>query len=144
MTMLQGGIEMSLSVKGEQDQLEEVLRAYPQITRYSFEPQKEAGCVTADLKIQKDEDIRERLFYHLSEAGLPIMGLTLVERTLEDVFLELTGEHTDETETKETGSDAARTEEVEETEKMKEKKEMKETKNEEEDRTDDSDIEEGI
>ena len=141
MTMLQGGIEMSLSVKGEQNRLEEVLRAYPQITKYSFEPQKEAGCVTADLKIQKDEDIRERLFYHLSEEGLPIMGLTLVERTLEDVFLELTGEHADETETKETELETMRTEEVEEVEEVENMKEMKKG---EEDRADDSDIEEGI
>lgn len=141
MTMLQGGIEMSLSVKGEQNRLEEVLRAYPQITKYSFEPQKEAGCVTADLKIQKDEDIRERLFYHLSEEGLPIMGLTLVERTLEDVFLELTGEHADETETKEIELETMRTEEVEEVEEVENMKEMKKG---EEDRADDSDIEEGI
>lgn len=96
MTMMQGGIEMSLSVKGEAERLEEVLKEYPQITGYSFGSSKEDGCVTVDLKIRGDEDIREKLFYRLNEAKLPIMGLTLVERSLEDVFLELTGENADE------------------------------------------------
>lgn len=96
MTMMQGGIEMSLSVKGEAKRLEEVLKEYPQITGYSFGSSKEDGCVTVDLKIRGDEDIREKLFYRLNEAKLPIMGLTLVERSLEDVFLELTGENADE------------------------------------------------
>lgn len=96
MTMLHGGIEMSLSVKGEAELLEEILKEYPQITGYTFDAPKEEGCVTVDLKIQGNEDIREKLFYRLNEAKLPIMGLTLVERSLEDVFLELTGEGADE------------------------------------------------
>lgn len=120
MTMLQGGIEMSLSVKGEAERLEEVLKEYPQITGYSFGSSKENGCVTVDLKIRRDEDIREKLFYRLNEAKLPIMGLTLVERSLEDVFLELTGERADEVQTAEV--------EIED----------------EEEQTDDSDIQERI
>lgn len=92
MTMLQGGIEMSLRVKGEPKKLEEVLKEYPQITGYCFDTMKDEGCTAVDLKVQGDADIREKLFYRLAEAKLPIMGLTLVERSLEDVFMELTGE----------------------------------------------------
>lgn len=92
MTMMQDGKYLTLSVKGDQEVFEKVLKEYPQITEYSFEPPKEAGCVTAGLKLQGDVDIREELFYRLNEAGLPIMELMLAERSLEDVFLELTGE----------------------------------------------------
>lgn len=92
MTMLQGGIEMSLRVKGEPKRLEEVLKEYPQIIGYCFDTMKDEGCTAVDLKVQGDADIREKLFYRLAEAKLPIMGLTLVERSLEDVFMELTGE----------------------------------------------------
>lgn len=92
MTMLRGGIEMSLCVKGEQERLEKVLQDYPQITGYSFGTSKEKDCIAVDLKIQRNEDIREALFYQLNDAKLPIMELILKERTLEDVFLELTGE----------------------------------------------------
>ncbi len=92
MTMLQGGIEISLRVKGEAKRLEEVLKEYPQITGYCFDTMKDEGCTAVDLKVQGDADIREKLFYRLAEAKLPIMGLTLVERSLEDVFMELTGE----------------------------------------------------
>lgn len=92
MTMMQDGKYLTLSVKGDQEVFEKVLKEYPQIIEYSFEPPKEAGCVTAGLKLQGDVDIREELFYRLNEAGLPIMELMLAERSLEDVFLELTGE----------------------------------------------------
>lgn len=92
MTMMQDGKYLTLSVKGDQEVFEKVLKEYPQIVEYSFEPPKEAGCVTAGLKLQGDVDIREELFYRLNEAGLPIMELMLAERSLEDVFLELTGE----------------------------------------------------
>ena len=92
MTMMQDGKYLTLSVKGDQEVFEKVLKEDPQIVEYSFEPPKEAGCVTAGLKLQGDVDIREELFYRLNEAGLPIMELMLAERSLEDVFLELTGE----------------------------------------------------
>jgi ABC-2 type transport system ATP-binding protein len=37
-------------------------------------------------------DIRKDLFYRLSEADMPIMQLRKDEKSLEDVFLELTGD----------------------------------------------------
>ena len=92
LSMMQDGRHLTLSVKGEQEILERVLTEYPQIAKYCLETPKEAGCVSVDIKLQGDMDIREELFYRLNEEKLPIMGLTLAERSLEDVFLELTGE----------------------------------------------------
>ena len=45
-----------------------------------------------------DRDIREELFYALSERKLPIMYLNKKESSLEEIFLELTESQNDEIE----------------------------------------------
>ena len=45
-----------------------------------------------------DRDIREELFYALSERKLPIMYLNKKESSLEEIFLELTESQNDEKE----------------------------------------------
>ena len=42
-----------------------------------------------------DSEIRKKLFYDIVKADMPIMELSLSERSLEDVFLELTGDNND-------------------------------------------------
>lgn len=49
-------------------------------------------CCSVLIKTDKEQDIREALFYLLAEKRLPILSMTLSERSLEDIFLELTGE----------------------------------------------------
>lgn len=118
MTMMKGGSQLELSVKGRKESLEAVLKEYPQIADYHFEDVKEDGCARVHLSMEGEEDIREKLFYRLCEEKMPIMELSLAERTLEDVFLELTGE-----EQKEVGqSEKADLEETETESKEEDKK----------------------
>ena len=56
---------------------------------------KEEGCVSVDIQTVPDTDIRKKLFYDIVKADMPIMELSLSERSLEDVFLELTGDNND-------------------------------------------------
>lgn len=96
MAMMKGGRQLTLCVKGEKAALEAILNELPQIKKYTFEAAKAEGVVCATLSTDGEEDIREELFYRLVEAKMPIMELTVVEKSLEDVFLELTGEETAE------------------------------------------------
>lgn len=115
MAMMKGGRQLMLSVKGRKESLEAVLNEYPQITDYRFETAKEEGCICTTLSIEGEEDIREKLFYRLCEEKMPIMELVPAERTLEDVFLELTGEEKKEEEqNKESSLEEAETESKEE------------------------------
>ena len=115
MAMMKGGRQLMLSVKGRKESLEAVLKECPQITDYRFEEAKEEGCIFTTLSIEGEEDIREKLFYRLCEEKMPIMELVPAERTLEDVFLELTGEEKKEEEqNKESGLEEAETESKEE------------------------------
>lgn len=92
MTMMKGGRQLTLSIKGERQALEEILKGLSRIKEYSFHETKEENIVCVTLSTVGEEDIREELFYWLAEAKMPIMELTVVEKSLEDVFLELTGE----------------------------------------------------
>lgn len=115
MAMMKGGRQLMLSVKGRKESLEAVLKECPQITDYRFEEAKEEGCIFTTLSIEGEEDIREKLFYRLCEEKMPIMELVPAERTLEDVFLELTGEEKKEEEqNKESGLEETETESKEE------------------------------
>lgn len=91
-TRLKGGRQLMMSVQGEQSGLEEILQSIEQIKDYSIQPSKAEGCVSAIIRTQEQDDIRVELFHRLAAADLPIMELSLSEKSLEDVFLELTGE----------------------------------------------------
>lgn len=95
MDMLNGEKRLQLSVAGEQDKLEEIFKEIPEIKEYKFMEPKEEGCVSVDIQTVPDTDIRKKLFYDIVKADMPIMELSLSERSLEDVFLELTGDNND-------------------------------------------------
>ena len=120
MTMMKGGKQLTLCVKGEESKLESILKEYSQIKEYHFQAAKNEGCVNVTLNTVGDDDIREELFYRLALEKLPIMELSLAEKTLEDVFLELTGE-----EQNDVLEEAEKENEIEEnkTESMEEEKE---------------------
>ncbi len=96
MTMMKGGRQLTISVKGKREKLEEILKGLPLVKEYAFKETKEENLVCVMLNTEGEEDIRENLFYWLAEAKMPIMELTVVEKSLEDVFLELTGEEVEE------------------------------------------------
>ena len=45
-----------------------------------------------ELHYNKEEDLREEIFYYMAEHRLPIYEMKMTSKSLEDVFLELTKE----------------------------------------------------
>ena len=125
MTMMKGGKQLTLCVKGEESKLESILKEYSQIKEYHFQAAKNEGCVNVTLNTEGDDDIREELFYRLALEKLPIMELSLAEKTLEDVFLELTGEEQNDVSEEAEKENDIKENEIEEnkTESMEEEKE---------------------
>ena len=87
------------------------MKGLSRIKEYSFHEIKEEQVVCVTLSTEGEEDIREELFYWLAEAKMPIMELTVVEKSLEDVFLELTEEEAGEETVEETVEETANNEE---------------------------------
>ena len=98
MTLLKGGRQMKLSVLGEQSKVEELLQSMESVKDFSMQPPRAEGMVSVNIRTEDTEDIRVELFHRLAAADMPIMELGLSEKSLEDVFLELTGEEDKENE----------------------------------------------
>ena len=88
--LMSGSMELDLEVKGSVAAVKTALQEISQIDR--IEENTEAPKDIAKLKVisKENADIREQVFYALAEAKLPILEMTHAEKSLEDIFLELT------------------------------------------------------
>lgn len=95
--LMSGAQELQLTVKGDAEHVKETLLAVAQVEAVevqAVENKEEQNTDGVKLcVISKDNvDIREEVFYALAEAKLPIMEMTHLTKSLEDIFLELTEE----------------------------------------------------
>lgn len=98
-----GTAGMELLVKGTEEQILEILEAIPQAAGVSVRESGEEGINRAVLRICTDaeekedgEDIRETIFFAFADQRIPILSMQATKASLEEVFLELTGEGTAE------------------------------------------------
>ncbi len=88
--LMSGAMELKLMVKGDEKRLQEALAQVANVDHMEqLEAQKD-GCVRIKIVSKENTDIREEVFYALADARLPIMEMTHLEKSLEDIFLELT------------------------------------------------------
>lgn len=85
-----GNQQISLLVKAEAEEAEGALLALAGVERCELSEQREEGTATLLISAKKDCDIREDIFHTCAEAQLPILEMKTAEKSLEDVFLELT------------------------------------------------------
>ena len=90
--MMRGKAEIEVLVLGAKQRAEELLRNMQEIESYEIEEASEEGSVRIRVRAAGDTDIRGELSVALAGAGLPILSMTRAEKSLEDIFLELTGE----------------------------------------------------
>lgn len=84
---------LHLSIKGEQDKIRQVLSSLPYVNIAGDAAESEPGVFTYTLKHDPQEEVRDRLFAVLAQHQMPIYALDHHSRSLEDVFLSLTGSH---------------------------------------------------
>lgn len=93
--LMSGSQELQLTVKGDFDSVKAALLALEHVDTVEVlsvenKKDKDAGCVKLRVVSKDNVDIREEVFYALAEVKLPIMQMTHLEKSLEDIFLELT------------------------------------------------------
>ncbi len=89
--LISGEQELKLTVKGNYEALREAVADMEGIAEMQLQEGAPEGCCNVLVRTDGVRDIREELFYLLAERRLPILSMVLSERTLEDIFLELTG-----------------------------------------------------
>lgn len=93
--LMSGSQELQLTVKGDLENAKAALFSVEHVDTVEVESvenksDKDAGCVKLRVVSKDNVDIREAVFYALAEAKLPIMQMIHLEKSLEDIFLELT------------------------------------------------------
>ena len=94
--MMGGSSELQINVLGREEEVLSVLSSLEYVQSVTLEEAEETGCVKVIIITDQSVDVREQVFYKLAEAHLPIMSMKKAEKSLEDIFLELTGEDTPE------------------------------------------------
>lgn len=88
--LMSGERELLLTVKGQREQLTYALSGIENVDTVENLPADREDCAKVKIISKNHEDIREEVFFALAQQGLPIMELAHSEKSLEDIFLELT------------------------------------------------------
>lgn len=125
--LMSGSAELELLVKGEPEKVHSAIRAVPGVQSVDDVDSDEDGCRKYKVIPEGDVDLRESIFYACAENKLPIMGMSYNRKSLEDIFLELTGGEPDNEKEASEVSNQLETEEGPEAEEHSETKEHSET-----------------
>lgn len=87
--LLAGTTTLKLEVKADEQQAREVMDHIAGIADWQLLPGEEE-TIRLDVQPEDKLDLRETLFTAFAQAGRPILEMTRVRASLEDVFLELT------------------------------------------------------
>lgn len=111
--MMHVKVEIEVTVLGTMDRAEEVMKSLKKVESYEIESANEKNAVKIRVNAVNNADIRKELSIALAEAALPILSMNRLEKSLEDIFLKLTDDESQdsdsaklsETEGKEDSSD---------------------------------------
>ena len=79
-----------LVIRGERAKIKEALNKITEIGKVQYDENAEDGAIGMTVYTERDQDIREKIFYAMAEFDCPILGMHLLETSLEDAFLALT------------------------------------------------------
>ncbi|MCI7521989.1 ABC transporter ATP-binding protein [Roseburia hominis] len=88
---MSGAQEIALLVKDKEQRTEELLKELPGVAEVSREPGEASEEVLFHVTAERGEDIREALFHACAKEEIPVLEMHTETKSLEDVFLELTG-----------------------------------------------------
>ncbi len=94
-SMIQNMNQLTLTIKGSYEAAEQILSHMDKVHTFEKIENEDQEETTIQITMEEQGDIREELFYALAEAKLPIMSLQSMKKSLEDIYLELTGEEQD-------------------------------------------------
>lgn len=102
--MMRTKTELEITVIGTMEHVEKIMQTITGIESYEVEPAQEADSVRILLTEDGDEDMRRKMSIALSKEDMPILSMNRIEKSLEDIFLELTDNETGDTAESDTDS----------------------------------------
>ncbi len=84
--------KLELRIKGPRQEVVNGLKAIEGVVNIDITRIREEGSLDLMVETEEDVDIREQVFTFCSEKQYPILLMSISEMTLEDIFLQITGE----------------------------------------------------
>lgn len=103
--LMKKSTEIEITALGEESRAKDILSGIEHIQSYSFEEAVEENSVKVRIVTEDNIDIRKELSVTFTDGGMPILSMNMVERSLEDIFLQLTADVSEEEEGEEDDSD---------------------------------------
>ena len=86
-----GSNTLKITVKGTKETVEAALKEMENLEEYQIkESSNETDAVDVTIKTVEKTDVREDVFYKMSEVRCPILQMQMNQVSLENIFLELT------------------------------------------------------
>lgn len=91
MRMMYGQNSLSLTIKGTRAAVSSAIAPIDGIIKTDFLRSENGNESKVIIDCEPEKDLREAIFYAMSDAKLPILHMSEINMSLEDIFIELTG-----------------------------------------------------
>ncbi|MDF2542757.1 MAG: hypothetical protein K0S47_2475 [Herbinix sp.] len=79
-----------LSIRGEEQKITSILNRMEKVKKLDKRASEHPGIVELTVYCKEEDDIREDIFFAMSDAKCPILEMQSVKMSLEDIFLKVT------------------------------------------------------
>ncbi|MBD5445112.1 MAG: ABC transporter ATP-binding protein [Lachnospiraceae bacterium] len=97
--LMRKSTEVDMTVLGTREKADDILSEIEHIQSYSYEETSEENGVRLRIKAENNIDIRKELSVTFTTQNMPVIAMSRVEKSLEDIFLQLTEAAPEEKET---------------------------------------------
>ena len=82
---------LNIIVKGEKEDIDRAASECGYFSSYELESKDDGQWLIKAEIVESEEDVRDQLFFYFAEKKIPILNMEHETKSLEDVFLQLTG-----------------------------------------------------
>ena len=88
--LAEGSNTLEMLIKGEKSQIKQALESIEGVNSVTIEKDEKQNLWSAKVSTEENNDIREKVFYKMSDINSPIYEMKSKKVSLEEIFLELT------------------------------------------------------
>ena len=88
--LAEGSNTLEMLIKGEKSQIKQALESIEGVNSVTIEKDEKQNLWSAKVTTEENNDIREKVFYKMSDINSPIYEMKSKKVSLEEIFLELT------------------------------------------------------
>ncbi|MBS5484910.1 MAG: ABC transporter, partial [Eubacterium sp.] len=84
---------LEMEIKGNKDAVTAMMGTVSDVGKYEMTKSDKSDNVNLTIISDRENDVREKIFYACANSRLPILKMDFKHKTLEDIFIELTKDY---------------------------------------------------